>query len=131
MLELIGSHAVRLNVPKGIHDVFHVNLLRRAAEDPLPSQQLENIEPPALLIDGSEEYEVEKICRHRRRGRGWQVLVRWRGYVEPTWEPVRDLADTAALEAYEGTISSVPWRPMLEESGRGRGSAREEEGGGG
>ena len=66
MLELIGSHAVRLNVPRGVHDVFHVNLLRRATDDPLPSQQLENIEPPALLVDGVEEYEVEEICHHRR-----------------------------------------------------------------
>ena len=76
VLELIGSHAVRLDVPRGVHDVFHVNLLRRAADDPLPSQQLENIEHPALLVHGVEEYEVEEICRHRRWGRGWQVLVR-------------------------------------------------------
>ena len=111
---------MRLNVPKGIHDVFHVSLLRRAPEDPLPSQYVEDVEPPALIVNGVEEYEVEEICQHCCWGRGWQVLVRWKGYVEPTWEPVRDLADTAALEAYKGMIESVLWTAMAEERVRGR-----------
>ena len=31
-------------------------------------------EPPPDLIDGEENYEVETILNHRRRGRGHQYL---------------------------------------------------------
>ena len=34
------TYAVRLDTPEGIHPVFHISLLRRAREDPLPSQTL-------------------------------------------------------------------------------------------
>lgn len=34
ILEPVGSHAYRLNTPPGSHNVFHVDLLRPAANDP-------------------------------------------------------------------------------------------------
>ena len=110
----IGTHTYRLDVPPGIHDVFHTNLLRRAAEDPLPSQELSYDEPVALQVDGFDEYEVEEILRHRRRGRGWQVLVQFRGWPEPTWEPVRELMNTSALVSYEQQCVP-PWQTPREE----------------
>ena len=48
VLEVIGTHAVRLNTPPGIHPVFHVDLLRPAATDPFPSQQSDDPQPPAI-----------------------------------------------------------------------------------
>ena len=38
VLRTVGSHAVQLNTPPGIHPVFHVQLLRRSGANPLPSQ---------------------------------------------------------------------------------------------
>ena len=37
-------------------------------------------DPPPDLIDGENEYEVEAILAHRKRGRQMQYLVKWRGY---------------------------------------------------
>jgi hypothetical protein len=120
---LVGSHAVRLNTPPEIHPVFHVDLIRRYLEDPLPSQIQSFPEPPAIQPQQASEdyitgeYIVEQIRNHRRRGRGWQVLVSWRGWAEPTWEPLSDLLDTEALEVYETTLSQVPWEKEEEKEG--------------
>ena len=34
VLEVISSYSYRLDIPPGIHDVFHASLLKRAAADP-------------------------------------------------------------------------------------------------
>ena len=58
-----------------------------------------------VIVGDDEEYQVEEILDERtiRRGRGSQpqVLVKWTGYAEPTWEPRSALEDTAALDSYE------------------------------
>ena len=101
--ELVGSHAVRLDTPPGIHNVFHVMLLRKAADSPLPSQVVHEPQPPALVNeDGTEEYEVEKILNHdissgRKR---LKLLVKWKGYTKPTWEPASEFDETEAYENY-------------------------------
>jgi len=102
ILEKVGSHAYRLDVPGTIHDVFHTTLLRPAGTRPLPSQTRHDYQPPAHLVEGNEEYLVDSILDERtiRRGRGHmkQYLVRWTGYARPTWEPARSMEDTEALD---------------------------------
>lgn len=96
------------NLPTGIHNRFHVDLLRRAASDPLPSQETDDAQPPPLVAqtDGTDaEYEVERILRaeKRRVGRGFvrQLLVKWKGYADATWEPRSEYADVTFLDDFE------------------------------
>lgn len=48
---------------------------------------------------------VEKIlgAEKRRRGRGFrrEVLVKWKQYEEPNWEPRKNLEETEALDIFE------------------------------
>jgi hypothetical protein len=70
VLEVPTPYTVRLNVPTSVHPVFHVDLVRLAATDPLPSQVVDDSEPPPVMVEGELEYEVEAILDMRRRRRG-------------------------------------------------------------
>lgn len=101
-----SPHFYELDVPPGIHNKFHVSLLRPAATDGLPSQMRDDSQPPALAIeDGEPWFGVETIlrCRTRRIGRGGrrEALVKWTGFVAPTWEPLVNVDQTDALRAFE------------------------------
>jgi hypothetical protein len=52
-------------------------------------------EPPPELIDGEEVYNVETILNHRKRGRGYQYYIKWRGYPisDASWEPEHTFLD--------------------------------------
>lgn len=105
VLAQISPYAYRLNTPEGIHPVFHVDLLRPAANNPFPSQRNDDYQPPAVLVDGEEEYQVERILDYRqiRRGRGFQrqYLVKWTGYLHPEWTAAHNMENTAALDEWE------------------------------
>ena len=79
--ELVGlSYWLELPHTMKIHDVFHPNLLRKVATDPLPSQQ--NSPLPPTVMDDEEEWEVNDIL-DAKRGRGNKKLlywVKWKGY---------------------------------------------------
>lgn len=104
VVQLIGSHAVRFNTPPGIHNVFHTMLLRKAGDNPLPSQILHEPQPVALTnTDGTEEYLVDTVLDHKLIGKNREpkLLVKWKGYTKPTWEPAREFVDTEAFDIYQ------------------------------
>ena len=108
---LDNKHVYELDVPRGVYKRFHTSLLRPAAVDPLPSQTRDDPQPPALIIDDEEEWLVEEImcARWTKRGRGRRrmALVKWRGFSQPTWEPVSELKETVALDAYEEKYGNI------------------------
>ena len=69
VLEVISNYNYRLDTPLGIYDVFHASLLKRAADNPFPNQCQGDFRPPIVIVDGEEEWEVERILRERVRGR--------------------------------------------------------------
>ena len=101
VLEVISSYSYRLDTSPGIHDVFHASLLKRAAADTFPNQRQGDSRPPAIMVDGEEEWEVERILRERTKGRQRQVLVKWKGYLNLTWEPTAALVNTEAYHVFE------------------------------
>jgi hypothetical protein len=46
---VVSPHVVELNVPTGIFPKFHTDLLKRSPEDPLPSQQRDDSQPPPVI----------------------------------------------------------------------------------
>ena len=105
VLEVINSHSVKLNTPPGPHPVFHVDRLRLASTDPLPSQTQDDTQPLPLRVNGEDEYVVEDIVAEqlKRRGRGWKLYydVKWKGYYQTSLEPAESLEDTEALDRWQ------------------------------
>jgi hypothetical protein len=100
----IGSHAYELNLHKRwqIHPVFHVMLLKRFEET--NEHRPNYLRPPAELIEGEKEYEVEAIVAHRKISNQMQYLIKWKGYPtsEHTWQNTKDLDNAKTLlQAYK------------------------------
>ena len=93
--EVLGPVTYRLQLPATwrIHNVFHAALLRPFKENEVYGDNY--TEPPPELVEGEEVYEVETILNHRRRGRGYQYFIKWRGYPisDASWEPEHAFSD--------------------------------------
>ena len=70
-----------------IHNVFHATLLRKYKENKVYGENF--MESPPELVEEEEVYEVETILNHRKRRRGYQYFIKWRGYPisDASWEP--------------------------------------------
>jgi len=62
-----------------IHNVFNKDLLTRYKKHHFPGQYMKPVPPPDI-INKKEEYEVEKIRKHRKQGWKTQFLIHWKGY---------------------------------------------------
>ena len=91
VVETVGPNAVRLRLPDTVqlHPVFHVSLLELPSGDPFPGQV--SPQPLPVIVDGEEEWEVERILDSRHFYNRLQYLVKWKGYEAPTWQPSADL----------------------------------------
>jgi hypothetical protein len=77
--------------------IFPDALLRRYKETEVYGTNFPR--PIPELIEGEEVYEVENILKHRKRGRGYQYYVKWKGYPisEASWEPEGVFSDDGDL----------------------------------
>jgi hypothetical protein len=104
VIKQVNSHSYQLDVPGKIHPVFHVDLLRHAPNDPLPSQKIGDTQPGPILADGEEVWLVERILDERTIKQGKkgfrEAFVKWLDYAEPTWEPVSNVLKTDAWKKW-------------------------------
>ena len=64
VLEQVSPHAYHLDTPAGIHSVFHVDKLQPASTDPFSNQHSDDYQPPAILIEGEEEWLIERLLEY-------------------------------------------------------------------
>jgi hypothetical protein len=93
--QVMSAVNYRLELPTqwSIHPVFHIDLLTPYKETIMHGPNFTR--PAPELIDGEEEYSVEKILdsRHFSRRRRLQYLVKWEGYpdAENMWVDKDDI----------------------------------------
>jgi hypothetical protein len=100
VVEVISPRAFRITLPHQlhIHNVQPISRLEKTADNPLPLQQHEP--PPPDIVEGEEEYEVERIEDSRIFQRQLQYLVKWKGYDEMSWESAVNVDGLKAIDKF-------------------------------
>jgi len=95
---IISSNTIELELPKSIRIHPVVNISRVCLYKPQVKGQ-KKIPPKLVIIQGEEEFEVEKILNKRMVRGKERFLVRWKGYTaeEDTWENKENLENTKEM----------------------------------
>ena len=113
IVEKVGSSAYRLELPAGsrTYPVFNETELTLYHEPP-PHRREKR--PPAVIVDGAEEWEVEEVLKKRKMGCGWQYYIKWKGYPHSrnTWETKRKLNNDELIEEFEKRSSEATQRQL-------------------
>lgn len=92
----ISESNYELDLPREIrvHPVFHVSLLETTQGNVMVRAGQDKLE-----VESPEEYEPEKIIKHRVRDNKNWYLIKWKNYPnsENTWEPIEHLAKSQRL----------------------------------
>jgi len=101
VIEKIGSSAYKLKLPdywKNVHPTFNVSKLHPYHEDP---KEPNFTRPPADIVEGEPEWEVEKILDAKFANRRLKFLVKWLGWpdAENSWQDEVDLENAPEVIA--------------------------------
>ena len=95
---IISSNAIELNLPNTIRIHLVVNVSRvRKYKLQVEEQKKEVLQ--LVVIEGEEEWEVEKIINKRKVWGRNKYLVQWKRYIveEDTWKSKKNLKNTMKL----------------------------------
>ena len=95
---IISNNVVELELPKSIKIHPVVNVSRVQLYKPQVEGQ-KKIPPKLVIIEGEEEFEVEKILNKRTVRGKEKFLVRWKGYMaeKDTWKNRENLENAKKL----------------------------------
>ena len=95
---IVSSNTIELELPKSIkiHPVVNVS---RVQLYKLQVEGQKKILPKQVIIEGEEEFKIEKILNKRTVRGKEKFLVRWKGYMaeEDTWENRENLENMKEL----------------------------------
>lgn len=101
VVAVVNDNAYKLKLPDHMrcHDTFNVDLLKRHIPPDPRFGEREPSAPAPVLVDGEEEWEVEKVLQHRYYKHHLQYFVKWRGFPieEASWQPHRNLKNAKDL----------------------------------
>lgn len=103
VLRKVSTNAYKIDFPQTIrvHGTVNVEALkdyRKPCSLHAPSSP-----PPPVQVGSDVEYEIEKLLSKRKRGRGWQYLVKWKGYPDHdnSWISAKELKNNASKTIQE------------------------------
>jgi hypothetical protein len=120
--DVVGTQAYRLWLPPyhKFHPVFNVSRLEKYnPRDPDRSE----FTTDSIVIEGEEQWEVDRILSKRKRNGILEYLVRWVGFDDEwnQWVEADHMRADEAIQEYENSVKN---RGMSRPSGRGRGRPR-------
>ena len=114
VVKKIGASAYQLSSQgqSTRHATFNEQYLKPFRKGIYPSQIAESA-PPAEIINGEEEWEVDEIKDSRYSRGQLQYLVHWKGFdvSEDTWEPAGNLVH--ASDAITDFHQEYPHKPRI------------------
>lgn len=82
-----------------------VKSVQTSHEDPKDTKEEEQ-----YYIGNQQAWEVEDILSHKSHGRGFRLLVKWKGYEEPDWQPRKEMMKVKAtadlVDKYFSTLDT-------------------------
>lgn len=125
ILSFNGKIAAKLGLPSTIYTspIVHISRIEPAVPTLIPFQTVDKTSIP-VLVNGKEEFVVERIVDSRRRRNRLEFKVEWQGYTDSDqfqwllWEEVQDLA---ALDEFSTRTSTlINWAAHKSAKERGR-----------
>ena len=95
---IVSSNVIELELPKSIK-IYPVVNISRIQLYKLQIEGQKKIPPKPVIIEGVEEFKVERILNKRTVRGKEKFLVRWKGYMagEDTWENRENLENAKEL----------------------------------
>ncbi|EGG16605.1 hypothetical protein DFA_08954, partial [Cavenderia fasciculata] len=116
IVKKIGENTFEVDLPSTsrTHRVFNADYMElyiKNDNDQFPDRTIQLDRPQAVLVDGEEEFVVEKILAKKLVGRNKKVqyFVLWKGYPidEGSWVDHEQVEDCEALDIFEQEQAAV------------------------